>query len=132
CAGETGRIESKLRRCRQASMEPRLVCRGNATSSRSRCNRKSFNGAPACVPGKQDADAATRNTGRRQLQWSPGLCAGETLRSPDASVLTHDASMEPRLVCRGNGLRHREDAHATRFNGAPACVPGKHLQKVLL
>src|SRR5207302_742287 len=60
-----------------ASMEPRLVCRGKtARPSPSRATTTSFNGAPACVPGK-GWGAVSRAVKLYLLQWSPGLCAGE-------------------------------------------------------
>ncbi len=108
-----------------ASMEPRLGCRGNIRRRSSRSARSSsFNGAPAWMPGKQDV-ARKEHERLVELQWSPGLDAGETHVGTVRRVTVGLASMEPRLGCRGNMLREAPGRAATMLQWSPGLDAGE-------
>src|SRR5213592_2395913 len=71
-------VQIALRPVLLASMEPRHLCRGNATKALG-------NGAP-----------------HTSLQWSRGISAAEMRGAGESLLPDLAASMEPRHLCRGN------------------------------
>src|SRR5690606_26455928 len=103
-AVETRKTVGRVRDRITASMEPRLLSRGNGPPSRpSPPYTAGFNGATASQPWKPPGTARERawtwsvNGATASQPWKPGS-------SPPAGHEGSRASMEPRLLSRGNHM----------------------------
>ena len=60
------------------------------------------------------------------------VCRGMLFASPRTRALHGAASMRPRHVCRGmDGVQPDEPQLITRFNEAPACLPGNVVEELI-
>jgi len=104
-----------------ASMEPRLVSRGNRSSRPALClPPRCFNGAAARKPRKPPASTARSIAPRASME--PRLVSRGNSPSSRHHPSMATASMEPRLVSRGNPCLWAWAHPATRASMEPRLV----------